>query len=74
VHKSAEQNLRDALAVAYRHYDAPTTTDAERESILRSIAVTMPDAEAEAASRMLHHLSEARAHQLLLKGLLEGVR
>lgn len=66
--------LLTALAVAYRHYDHPTTTESEQDAILASISKLHCGAEGEIAARILHHRNEARSHQLQLKGLLGGVR
>lgn len=61
-----------ALAVAFRHYDDPTTSDEDRDAILAAVVQHFDGDEAETASRILHHREEARARQLHLKGLLSG--
>lgn len=58
--------LRQALLVAFRHIDAPTTTPSEREAILVAMAEGLHGDEAELASRILHHMRESAALQLLL--------
>jgi hypothetical protein len=64
--------LHTALSVAYRHADESTTTEQEREAILAAIAVTFDTKEAEIAAQTLHHMREARRHQMMLKSILTG--
>ncbi|HEY0966952.1 MAG TPA: hypothetical protein VGD88_06155 [Opitutaceae bacterium] len=63
-----------ALVVAYRHFCDATTTDAEREAILRAMVEHFDGQEGETAAAILHHRDQARAQQMQLKGLLEGIR
>ncbi len=58
--------LRAALEVAFRHYDAPTTTEDERDAILTAMVKTLPPKEAEKADRILFHRRSAREQQHLL--------
>lgn len=64
--------LRAALALAFRHFDDESTTDAERDAVLRSLATHAASPEAEAASRALFHRESAKRAQLQL-GLALGV-
>jgi hypothetical protein len=64
--------LHTALAVAYRHIDDPSTTFAEREAVLATMAITFPSQEAELAAQTLHHLREQRRHQMTLSSILEA--
>jgi hypothetical protein len=59
-----------ALLVAFRHFDDEDTTDLEREAILVSIIENLNGTEAETASRILHHMREARVLQLELSEML----
>jgi hypothetical protein len=59
-----------ALAVAFRHYDDPTTSEEDRDAILAAVVQHFDGDEAETASRILHHREEARARQMQLRGLL----
>ena len=66
----AAVHLRRALRVAYRHFSTVDTTEAERESILVSVAEKFSGEEGETAARMLHHRREAEALQFKLDTLL----
>ena len=60
-----------ALTVAFRHIDDPTTSETEREAILEAVVRCMRGEPAETASRVLHHLREAKSHQMTLRGILD---
>lgn len=63
-----------ALAVAFRHYDEPTTTEQERDAILAAVEAHFNGEEGETAARILFHRHEARSRQLHLRGLLKETR
>ncbi|MES2697284.1 MAG: hypothetical protein V4773_27715 [Verrucomicrobiota bacterium] len=65
-----DSSLLGTIAVAYRHFNDATTTEAEREQILRTLVDHGRSAEAEAASRAIHHRQAARDQQLTIAGLL----
>lgn len=65
--------LQIALALGFRHYDDTDTTESERDALLAAMVAEMPAAEAEAASRCLHHRKQARTLQMQLGALLEGI-
>lgn len=65
---------QSALTVAFRHINAATTSEQEREAILSAMAETFSGEIGETASQSLFHLREQRTHQLLLKAVLEGVK
>jgi hypothetical protein len=69
-----EQDITTVLAFAYRHYGDVHTSETERDAILGAICAHMPEAEAQAAAKILHHRMEARTHQLTLDGLLVANR
>jgi hypothetical protein len=57
---------RMALRVAFRHFTAADTTDAEREAILHAVINSVGGEEGELAARMLHHRREAEDLQMKL--------
>lgn len=61
---------RTALRVAFRHFNDDTTTEEERDAILRAMTLRLPSPEAEAASRMLYHREHGRSEQMLIASLL----
>lgn len=67
---TADQAIATTLAVAWRHFDDATTTEAERDALLVTISHLTSGEQGEHAARMLHHRIEARRAQLLLTGLL----
>lgn len=68
-----DEPLREALMEAFRHFDAATTSEKERESILISMTNHLDSVEAETAARAMFHRQKAREQQLELKALLEGI-
>jgi len=69
-----QPNLAAVIALALRHYEAPTTTEEERDALLAVISSEINGAEGEAAARALHHRREARAHQMQLTQLFSAKR
>jgi hypothetical protein len=68
----AQLALAIAVRVAFRHFDDAGTSDKERDAILRAMCNVLDGQEAEMASRVLHHRTEARALQLELAGIVQG--
>ena len=67
-----KSEIERLLRLAYgRIYDAPATSDDERDLILRAMAEHMPAGEAEIAARLLHHRQEQRKYQLTLDTLVD---
>lgn len=65
--------LTTALRVAFRSYNAPTTTDAEKDAILAAMSEHSPCKEAEVAARIIQHRRDAAKQQLQLIALIEGI-
>lgn len=66
----AQEQLENALRVAFRHYQECATSEAERVAILESIVATFTGYECEVASQILFHIQQARKQQLELQALL----
>jgi hypothetical protein len=68
-----DDDLRRTVTIALRHFDVPSTTEQERDSVLRTAAKFLDSAVAERAARALHHREEARTQQLEMRALLDGI-
>ena len=62
--------MATALGVAYRHFGATDTTEAERDAILSAMTTALDGEQAELASEILYHRTKARERQLMLSGML----
>lgn len=63
---SEESDIRTSLRVAFRHFNAKDTSEAERDSILSAMVARLGGQEGELASRMLHNRRDNAAMQLEL--------